>query len=1050
MTGLSLGDLVLVYLRAVDGDETRCTTSAIGEELGIGTVVSDRIELMSALSTLTCEALIEKRTGEGNSGRIEYTLTEPGRRRARMLHESLGDEEVVLSTNEGERSVSLPEAREKLGVSTIAGVLGRARDGVLRLGDVPEDPFVGRDDELAILESQLSALAEGEGGVVRLTGPRGVGKTELLSRTIDRARTRELGVVEITCRPDASEPYQPIRAALAEHDVADVFERAGGQPDAAASLEGHRTGLFLDVRDVLADIAGDAPVLVTVDDLHAATSATVDLLAFLAENRPEKLLLAVASRPERVEQCDCSDAETTGDDPSRLETVGGIDPVDIELSPLDRDLTHELVVRLLGDRRVPESLSDEIYDRTGGTPLFVTDFVTQLLESGTVDPDAGLFPAPDEEVPVPETVSEAIAARLDPLPAEARDVIEHGAIIGEAIPMDVLAAASDHAEPRLRELVDLLVGAQLWVADDHVRFASEMVRDVVLETIDEDRQQRLHRRVAAAYESRDGDDVHVAAAAHHEQAGDLDRAMAAYRAAGDRAIDVYANEETIECYQQALDLARSLDREDDLIELLESIGRVYSVSGEHEPARRYYQFLLDRTDDPDRIQQAYLHLTEIAINGGDFEQADAYARKGIEAVDEPTRISCRLRGHLGWTKQLRGRIEAAAEEYERQHELAERLDDDDRRAGVYNNLAMVAYHHGNIEKAIELGRKSVEANERAGSLRDTAATYNNLGTFYFHAGDLDAAREAFEAAAERGREVGDRAKVVTFEGNIGVCLKRRGKFEQARSRCESALETARTIGLPKNVAVILTAIGGIDCHRGRFDDAHERLETALEIGQEIDYAMVIARARNQLARLALYEDELATARTHARTALETATDSEPAAVAHATLWLGDIAFVSGELEEALGRYEHGLETARDCASKRREIETSARLAVARSKAGADGETLSLAADAVETAREIDEPAVTARAHLALAQCYRYDGQFDAAATELEAAGEIADRLDIRPLTCRIHAERGKLALARTGRPDSARTHVTDAIELAREFGAELLERRCRETLASAA
>jgi predicted ATPase len=1043
MTGLSIGDLVLVYLEAVDGDEGHCTPSAIGDALGIGTIVSDRIELMSALSALTREGHIEKRTSGDETGRIRYELTGAGNRRAEQLHESLADEEILLLRNGTQRSVPITDARDELGVSTIAGVLGRASDGIIRLGDVPDDPFVGRDEELATLDTRLSALSEGEGGVVRLIGPRGVGKTELLSRTIDRARERDLDVIEISCRPDASEPYQPVRSALADRGEADLFERTGGQPDAAASLEGHRTGLFLDVRDALANVAGDTPLLVTVDDLHEATSATVDLLAFLADNRPDGLLLAVASRPSGVDQCDCDD-----DERDRLEAVGGTETVDIELSPLDRTLTHELIVRLLGDSGVPESLSEEIYERTGGTPLFVTDFVTQLLESGTVDPDAGLFPAPDEGVPIPETVREAIAARLEPLSEEAMTVIEYGAIIGETVPIDILSTASEHAEPRLREFVDLLVGAQLWLEDDPVRFESEMVRDVVLEEIEPERRERLHRRVAAAYESRDGEDVHVAAASHHEQAGDLDQAMEAYRAAGDRAIDVYANEEAIECYQQAVELTRSLDREDALIELLESIGRVYYVSGEHDPAKRYYQFLLDRTEDPDRIQQAYRDLAEIAISSGDFEQADTYARKGIEAVEEPTRISCRLRGHLGWTKQLRGRIEEAAEEYERQQELAEQLDDDDRRAGVYNNLAMVAYHRGDIKRAIDLGRRSVEANERAGSLRDTAATYNNLGTFYFHAGDLDAARDAFEAAAERGREVGDRAKVVTFEGNIGVCLKRRGKFEQAWSRCQSALETATTVGMRKNRGVILVALGGIDCHRGNFADARDRFETALEIGEDIDYTLVIARARNQLARLDIYEDDLESARTHARAAREAATSTEPADLAQAHLRLGDVAFAMEDYDEALERYEHGLQAARDCASKRWVVEASNRVAVTRSKAKTREDALSLLTEELETAREIDEPATLARAQLALARCYRHHGRFEEAADELDDAIEIAEELGTIPVACQIHIERGKLAVARTD-PDSVRVHFTDALELALESSADLLERRCRETLASA-
>jgi hypothetical protein len=113
----------------------------------------------------------------------------------------------------------------------------------------------------------------------------------------------------------------------------------------------------------------------------------------------------------------------------------------------------------------------------------------------------------------------------------------------------------------------------------------------------------------------------------------------------------------------------------------------------------------------------------------------------------------------------------------------------------------------------------------------------------------------------------------------------------------------------------------------------------------------------------------------------------------------------------------------------------------------DAETTALAQNALETAIELGTPSTTAKARLALARCYRAEGRFEVAARELDDALETAGKLEALPLCCLIHAERGKLVTLRAETDAEAETYLTDALELAEQSGAALLERHCREAFA---
>jgi len=1044
MVAPSTEDLVVVHLDGAE-DVTRRTTSGIGAGLGIGPAVSARIELLSAISSLEAEGLIESREAPRtvDEGTV-YALTDAGRSTAGALRDRFGDRKIVIEREDDRRTVSLAEARAKLGETSIAAVLARSRDGVVRLGDIPDDTFVGRSDELECLDDRLETLVRGTGGVVRVSGQRGIGKTELLGRFARRADDRGIERVAVTCSADVTEPYRPVRDALAEHDADGAFDRADQEFGGADSLADRRTDLFFDVRNALVDLADGDPLLLTVDDLHEASPALLDLIEFLANRRPEHLLLVVAARPDEL-------AAAIDESGATLETIGGDGAIDVALEPLDIDDTRELIVRTLRDRSVPESLTERLHERTGGIPLFLVETLSSLRETGTIDPSTGVYPTEEERLPTPDNVSEVVERRLDQLDGDATSVLECGAVIGNVIDADVLATACDQPAESVREYSELLVSARLWERRDSVRFVSDVIRDEVLSRIDDDRRSTLHARVASAYEGLEAEDrSHAAVARHYEQAGELDPALEAYREAADRALEMYAHEGALENYERALEIARDLDRSDTLVGTLEAIGRTHYLAGEYDESDRYLEYLRDRTGDPEVIQRSYRYQAEMAIDRGDFDASDDYARKGIEVVDEPNRVSCRLHGHLGWTQMLRGNLDAAADRFEDQHHLAERLDDDDRLGGAYHNLGTIEYHRGEVDAAINLLERAVDANERSGAIRDAAASYNNLSMAYDRAGDVEGARDATETALEYAREVGDRSQEVTYMGNLAGWYYEEGEPERARELWERGLEAARTLGLRDTEGNFLLSSGIYHLDRCDFETAREQLEAALDLITDVENTRMIAASHCELSRLALYGRRFDRAREHARAAVEAGQGTAPEMMAEAQLRMGDVELATGTVDAALEAYRESLELATGCGNLHFQVYARTRLGLVHAERGDLEAALDPARTAMADATDVGGLEKVVRASIALARVERLAGNDDEAATRLDEGAEAVADIGATLLESWIHLERGLLARDRgdadaIGRIEDAKTFAADrGVELVEHFAENALgEERSR-------
>ena len=369
-----------------------------------------------------------------------------------------------------------------------------AAPGFARHLDVP---LIGREDELHWLrEVWERARRESNCYLFTLLGTAGVGKSrlvaELLNSITDHAailRGRCLHYGEgITFWPvvEALTPIGP----RAEH----VLDRLGGGSVAAAEE------LFWEVRKLLEALAAERPVVLHIDDLQWAEPTLLDLLDHVADlSRGAPILLLCTARPELLEH--------------RSAWGGGkLNAMTLLLEPLAA-AECEALLDQLGDGLDPHARA-RVLGASEGNPLFLEEMAALARERGTVE--------------VPPTIQALLAARLERLAVQEREVLECGAVEGEVFHrLAVRALADEQLAPEVDLRLAGLVRKQLirphpstLRGDEAFRFRHLLIRDAAYDALPKATRAELHERFVTWLEqqARDLVELDEIAGWHLEQA----------------------------------------------------------------------------------------------------------------------------------------------------------------------------------------------------------------------------------------------------------------------------------------------------------------------------------------------------------------------------------------------------------------------------------------------------------------------------------------------------------------------------------------------------
>jgi predicted ATPase len=188
------------------------------------------------------------------------------------------------------------------------------------------------------------------------------------------------------------------------------------------------------------------PVLEVWEDLHWADPSTLEILGQLINQAPTASLLIVMSfRPEFSPPW-----------PARSHLTP------ITLNRLERAQIEVMATQLAGGKSLPSEVMEYIVRKTDGVPLYVEELTKTVLGSGTLHEEEGRYvlTGPLSRLAIPASLQEVLMARLDRLPA-VREVAQLGAVLGREFAYEMLQAIGAFDEPKLRDGLSRLVGAEL-------------------------------------------------------------------------------------------------------------------------------------------------------------------------------------------------------------------------------------------------------------------------------------------------------------------------------------------------------------------------------------------------------------------------------------------------------------------------------------------------------------------------------------------------------------------------------------------------------------
>ena len=473
--------------------------------------------------------------------------------------------------------------------------------------------FVGRQPELAALHQALAQAAAGHGQVAALVGEAGVGKSRLAYEFVHAHPTQGWLVLEsASVSYGKATPYFPVLdllkryCHLEEHDdPRTVRAKVTGQvltldaalqdtlPALLSLLEvlpddspfrtldpsQRRQHTLQGLKRVLLRESQVQPLLLVFEDLHWIDAETQALLDSLVESLPTaQLLLLVNYRPEYQHIWGSKTYYTQ-----------------LRLDPLPPASADEFLQALLGDDPSLVPLKQLLIARTEGNPFFLEESVRTLVETGVLVGAPGAYRLTQAlpTIQVPATVQAVLAARIDRLPPEEKQLLQTAAVIGTEVPLPLLQAIADLPEVTLHrglahlQAAEFLYETRLFPALEYT-FKHALTHEVAYNSLLLERRRVLHGRIVEALEALAPERVaeQVERLAHHALRGEVwDKAVTYCQQAGARAHDRAAFREAVAAFEQALQaLARLLEPDDTrvlAIDLRLAMNRALLALGEH-------------------------------------------------------------------------------------------------------------------------------------------------------------------------------------------------------------------------------------------------------------------------------------------------------------------------------------------------------------------------------------------------------------------------------------------------------------------------------------
>ncbi|HXW85357.1 MAG TPA: adenylate/guanylate cyclase domain-containing protein, partial [Candidatus Binataceae bacterium] len=508
--------------------------------------------------------------------------------------------------------------------------LGALRTRLQRAAERGFTRFVGREREMDALRRAAEQAKAGHGQIVAAIGEPGVGKSRLIFEFKAIVQSGWMVLEGFSVSHGKASAYLPLidllyvyfdvksdddsrrrrekvtgRVLALDRSLEDTLPYLFGLlaivegADPLAQMDGQiRTRRTLEaIKRILLRESLNQPLIVIFEDLHWIDDETQAFLNLLADSiGTARIMLLVNYRPEYSHRWNSKSYYTQ-----------------LRLDPLGEESADEMLTALVGDGSEMQPLRRLLIERTQGNPFFMEETVQLLRDEGAlVRDDVAVRPAQQlSELKIPHTVQAILAARIDRLPADEKDLLQTIAVIGKDFPLALAQAVVGSSADEFRRMLDHLqlgefIYEQPTAGDTEYTFKHALTHDVAYNSLLLQQRKELHRAAGRGIEELYADRLtehYSELARHFISAEDWSKAMEYCTRAAERSAQSYSNVEAEQHYARALAAASKLplvepgalaDLYTKRADILKIVGRYDDAIADYQRARDFARSAKDR------------------------------------------------------------------------------------------------------------------------------------------------------------------------------------------------------------------------------------------------------------------------------------------------------------------------------------------------------------------------------------------------------------------------------------------------------------------------
>ena len=613
--------------------------------------------------------------------------------------------------------------------------------------------LVGRNNELSILNKTLDSVLEANGQTIFISGEAGSGKTRLVNEFVEIARKKEINILYGWCLSNAGVPYFPFIEAFSAvfsslEGLISVMPTISSQTDGLTSFQSSGYGgeqrspqvwmdfTFSSVTKELLSLSTRKPVILVLEDIHWADSASLALLHYISRFvNSERILVLATFRSEGLS------FDLEGHPSALVETLRAMGREDlyreIKLPNLNAYEVGLLASSMLGGQIQPSFL-ENLSIESHGNALFVVESLRTLMSEGCLIQENGEWRPSTDRLRIPSKVKDLILQRVSGLRLKQRKILDVASVLGEKFDYRLIASVLGQEQIQILDKLNSIaqITSLIKFEDNSYSFDHARSREIIYDELPLPLKTCYHLMIAERLETIskiDKKSVISDLAYHYEKAGNSPKTLVYSLLAGREALAKFSNLEAKKYFLHVLNIAGEKEEYcTDRISAIEGLGDAFLATGEFSEALKKFQQLMNSTNVEVVKLRAIRKGMFSARFLGNFDLSLELSKEAENLEDanylEYARVLLNkgaAMGSYGKPKESLVYFEKAIATFEEANSLA------DLAQGL-NEIASIYQNQGYPEKAVATAKRAILINEEIGDLRGQVDAYFYAGLVFFN------------------------------------------------------------------------------------------------------------------------------------------------------------------------------------------------------------------------------------------------------------------------------------------------------------------------------